>query len=109
MKIKQSTEFVSFSDGVCNIYTEDDDGNKVYKYSGLAFSNQILGYNRIFAAKAVQVQANAVIKIPNVPGIDNHNKVEINGVGKYNVEAVQIKFDTNPQSIDLTLRQLEMW
>jgi len=31
MKIKvDNIDFISFSDGVCNIYTEDEDGNKVY-------------------------------------------------------------------------------
>lgn len=110
MKIKaDNIEFISFSDGVCDIYTEDEEGNKTYKYNGLGFSNRVLGYNRAFAAKAAQVQANAVIRIPQVSGIDMHDTLEIKGLGKYDIELVQNIFNTNPLSIDLTLKQLEMF
>ncbi|WP_411680426.1 hypothetical protein [Clostridium thailandense] len=110
MKIKvPNIEFISFSDGICDIYTEDEEGNKDYKYTGLGFTNHVLGYNRAFAAQAVQVQANAVIRIPQVPGIDTHDTVEIRGIGRYDIELTQSIFETNPSSIDLTLRQLEMF
>lgn len=110
MKIKRDNiEFETFSDGICDIYSLDEESTKAYKHSGLGFSNRVLGYNRVFAAKAAQVQANAVIRIPQVPGINNHDTCEIRGLGKYNIELVQNKFDTNPPSIDLTLRQLEMF
>eukprot|EP00825_Cyclidium_porcatum_P021776 TRINITY_DN24179_c0_g1_i2.p3 TRINITY_DN24179_c0_g1~~TRINITY_DN24179_c0_g1_i2.p3 ORF type:complete len:116 (-),score=24.25 TRINITY_DN24179_c0_g1_i2:247-594(-) len=109
MKIKTDVEFVSFSDGVCDIYSEDEEGNKTYKYKSIGFTNKVLGYNRHFAAKAVQIQVNAVIKIPKVSGIDIHDTLDILGVGKYNIELVQTIFETNPPSIDLTLRQLEMF
>jgi hypothetical protein len=109
MKIKTDTEFISFSDGICDIYTLNEDGNRANKYISLGFSNRALGYNRIFAAKSVQVQVNTVIRIPQVIGIDNHDTVEIKDKGKYTIEMIQPKFDTNPLSIDLTLRQLEMF
>lgn len=110
MKIKtENIEFISFSDGICDIYTEDEECNKTYKYNSLGFSNRILGYNRMFAAKAVQVQTNAVIRIPQVSGIDVHDTLEIKGLGKYDIELAQNIFETNPPSIDLTLRQLEMF
>lgn len=109
MKIKTDTEFISFSDGMCDIYTEDEEKNKAYKYKSLGFSNRVLGYNRAFAAKAVQIQANAVIRVPRISGIDIHDTLEIKGIGKYDIELVQNIFNTNPWSIDLTLRQLEMF
>lgn len=109
MKIESPTEFVSFSDGVCSIYSTDEQGNKVIKHASLGFSNRILGFRRVFAARAVQVQANAVIRIPQVPGVSAHDTVEITGVGRYDVEMVQPIFETNPPSTDLTLRQLEMF
>lgn len=110
MKIKtDNIEFISFNDGVCDIYTVDEEENKTNKYTGLGFSDSVLGFNRHFAAKAVQVKVNAVIKIPKVNGIDTHDTVDIKGLGKYDIEMVQNKFDTNPPSIDLTLRQLEMF
>lgn len=110
MKIKMDNiEFVSFSDGVCDIYTEDEEGTLTYKHKGLGFTNRVLGYNRVFAAQAVQAKANAVIRIPQVKGIDTHDVVEIKGIGKYDIELVQNIFDTNPPSVDLTLRRLEMF
>lgn len=109
MKIKTDTEFVSFNDGVCDIYATDEEGKITYKHKGLGYSNRVLGYNRVFAAKAVQVQTNAVIRIPLVIGIDIHDTLEIKGLGKYDIELTQIMFDTNPPSLDLTLRQLEMF
>lgn len=110
MKIKiDNIEFISFSDGVCDIYTEDEEGNKSNKYTNLGFSNRVLGFNRHFAAKAVQVQTSRVIRIPQVPNIDNHDILEIKDIGKYDIELSQYIYDTNPSCIDLTLRQLEMF
>lgn len=109
MKIKTDVEFTSFSDGVCDIYTLDDEDTRTDIFTGMGFANRVIGYNRVFAAKAAQVQANRVIRIPQVAGVDTGETVEISGVGKYRVEMVQTIFDTNPPSIDLTLRQLEMF
>lgn len=110
MKIKvDNIEFISFSDGICDIYSEDEEGNKVGKYTNLGFSNRVLGFKRYFTAAANQIQVNRVIRIPPVPNIDNHDTVEVKNVGKYSVELAQVVFDTNPPSIDLTLRQLEMF
>lgn len=109
MKIKTDVEFISFGDGVCDIYTVDDEDTRTGIFAGLGFSNRVLGYNRVFAAAAVQVMANRVIRIPQVAGVDTGETVEIAGVGKYRVEMVQTMFETNPTSIDLTLRQIEMF
>lgn len=109
MKIKTDTEFISFSDGICDIYTEDDDGNRVDKYLALGFSKKVLGFNRVFAAAANQIKANAVISVPQVMGIDMHDTLEIKGLGKYDIELTQEKYDTNPLSLDLTLHQLEIY
>jgi len=110
MKIKlDNIEFESFSDGICDIYSEDEEGNRVNKYNGLGFSNRVLGFKRYFTAAANQVKTDRVIRIPQVSGIDTHDTVEIKGVGKYSIELIQPIFDTNPFSIDLTLRQIEMF
>jgi hypothetical protein len=108
MKIKNEIEFVSFSDGICSIYSEDDSYNKVYKYQNLGFSNKTLGYNRAFKAKAAQVQTNKLIKIPFVNGIDNHDYLTIPGEGTYTIELIQDIYESNPQSKVLTLKQFEM-
>lgn len=109
MKIKRDMEFISFSDGVCDIYSVDEEGNKTYKYNNLAFSKRILGYKRVFAASSSQVKIDRVIRIPKVPGINNHDILKIKGVGEYDIEIIQEINESNPSSIDLTLRQLEMF
>jgi len=103
MKIKTDTEFISFSDGVCDIYTTDEDNIRMEnKYSNLGFSKRILGFKRYFEASAREIDINRVIRIPLLLGIDNYDFVEIDSV-KYGVKMVQEIYDTNPQSIDLTL------
>ena len=104
MKIKiENIEFVSFDDGVCNIYTVNyDDIRQPDKYSNLGFSKRVLGFKRYFDAAARQIDINRVIRIPQLPGIDNYDFVEIDNV-KYGIKMVQEIYDTNPLSIDLTL------
>jgi hypothetical protein len=102
-------EFTSFKDGKCDIYTEDEEGNKTYKYTDLGFEKRVLGYARHFAAKAVQTQVNSVVRIPKLKGIDNHDTVEIKGLGTYEIELVQEILDSNPLTLQLTLKQLEMF
>lgn len=110
MKIKiPNIEFSCFKDGLCDIYTEDEEGNKSYKVRGLGFENRVLGFGRHYAAKAVQVRTDAVIRIPKLPGIDSHDTLEITNLGKYDIELIQDILDSNPLSLDLTLRQLEMF
>lgn len=110
MKIQvPNIEFISFSDGICDIFVEDEEGKRTYRYTGLGYEEKVLGFNRHFAAKAVQVQANAVIRIPKVPGINIHDTLEIQNQGRYDIELAQNITDSNPPSIDLTLRQLEMF
>ncbi len=103
MKIKTNgIEFESFNDGICNIYSEDEENARTNKYVALGFSNRILGYGRVFGAKAYQIEVNRVIRIPKLQGINNYDFVEIEGV-KYGVKLVQEIYDANPESIDLTL------
>jgi len=103
MKIKTDTEFISFNDGICNIFTTDENGERVAnKYTSLGFSNRVLGFKRYFEAAARQIDINRVIRIPQLGGIDNYDFIEIDGV-IYGVKMVQPIYDTNPLSTDLTL------
>lgn len=107
MKIKvPNIEFIAFKDGVCDIYYEDEEGNKVEKYMNLGFEKSILGFKRHFAAKAVNIDIAKVIKTPMLSGIDNYDTVEIKGEGKYQIELIQEKDDTNPPSLDFTLTKI---
>lgn len=103
MKIKtDNIEFISFNDGICDIYTDDENGKRVDKYKKLGFSNRVLGFKRYFEAAANQININRVIRIPKLKNIDNYDYVEIDEV-KYSVKMVQEIYDTNPPSVDLTL------
>lgn len=96
-------EFVSFSDGICNIYTEDDDGNRINKYENLGFSKRVLGLTRFFQADANQMKVDKVIRIPQLDNIDTYDHVRI-GETEYDVMIIQDKYDTTPPSTDLTLQ-----
>ena len=109
MKIpNRKHEFQAFKDGICDIYAEDEEGQKTYKYTGLNFDKRVLGFNRHYAAKAVQVQTDMIIRIPLVSNINNYDLLTIKGIGKFSIEFVQDKYECNPPSLDLTLRQLEV-
>lgn len=103
MKIKMNTEFISFNDGVCDIYTIPDSGDNIYKYRALGFSNRVLGFKRYFEAAANQMEIAKVIRIPQLNNIDTYDHVIINDIN-YDVKLVQNIYDTNPPSIDLTLQ-----
>ena len=103
MKIKTNVEFISFADGVCNVFTTDQEGVRLpNKYTGLGFSKRVLGFKRYFEAAARRIDINRVIRIPQLPSIDNYDFVEIDNV-IYGVKMVQEIYDTNPMCIDLTL------
>ena len=104
MKIKiDNIEFSNFNDGVCNIFTIDEDGKRTTnKYTNLGFANRILGFKRYFEANAREIDINRVIRIPQLSNIDNYDYVEIDGT-TFGVKMVQPIYDTNPLSMDLTL------
>ncbi|MGH4125100.1 MAG: hypothetical protein ACREV6_19465 [Clostridium sp.] len=103
MKIKTYTEFTSFSDGICNIFTRNENEERLpNKHNNLGFDNRILGFKRYFEASARQIVIDRVIRIPQLGNIDNYDYVEIDNV-IYGVKMVQPIHDTNPLSMDLTL------
>ena len=104
MKIKTPTEFISFSDGICTIFSEDDDGNRADKYKNLGFTKRTLGYKRFFEANANQMSIDKVIRIPQLRDIDTYDHVEHNGI-QYDIVLTQDIYDSNPLSTDLTLQK----
>lgn len=104
MKIKTPLEFIPFSDGYCVISRNGEE-----KHKRLAFSNGVMGFKRHFAARAAQTKIDRVIKIPMVDNIDQYDDVVIPFENrKYNIELIQMQYDTCPPSIALTLRFLEV-
>lgn len=108
MKIKvPNVEFNSFKDGICNIYTVDEENNKTYKIRNINFDNRILGFKRVYAAQAVNSNINRVIRIPLIQEIDNYDCLEIVGEDcYYTIDVIQVIYDSNPRSIDLTLKKV---
>lgn len=104
MKIKTPTEFVPFSDGVCTIFFEDDDGNRTDKYKNLGFTKRTLGYKRFFEANSNQMSIDKVIRIPQLGDIDTYDHVELDDT-QYDIVLIQDIYDSNPLSTDLTLQK----
>ncbi|MCB2311610.1 hypothetical protein LGL55_10605 [Clostridium tagluense] len=105
MKIKMDTEFISFGDGVCNIYTIDDKKVRLdNKYTSLGFNNRVLGVTRYFASMANKMAINNVIRIPKLDNIDTFDRIDINEKS-YDIKIIQVIYDSNPPSIDLTLKE----
>ena len=101
-------KFLSFNCGVCNIFSEDEEGNVEYKIKNLPFSNKTLGYGRYYTAKASNTKVDRVIVIPYIPfKINNHLTLCIEDMD-YFIELVQEIEDSNPKSLQLTLRELQM-
>ena len=98
-----------YPDGLCTNYTLDEAGNRTDKMVGLNFQDRVLGFKRYFTAQAIQVKIDRIIRIPHIIGIDNHDRVEIIDVGTFEIQMAQTIFDSNPASIDLTLKQLEIF
>ncbi|HAO61553.1 MAG TPA: hypothetical protein DCQ90_06455 [Erysipelotrichaceae bacterium] len=99
----------SYPDGVCTIKRTSEEGVVTTLFSGLCFENRVLGYNRVFVAASVQVRTDRVIRTPMIPGVANHDILEIAGEGKYSIELMQTIYEFNPPSVDLTLKQLGMF
>lgn len=102
MQIKVPTTFIPFKDGYCDIY----DGSTL-KYGKIAFEEQKLGITRFFSARTAQTEINRVISVPLIVGVSQYDTVVI-ADKKYMVELIQPTDETNPPSITLTLRLLEV-
>lgn len=104
MKIKTPTEFLTFNDGYCDIYTVF--GNKRSdKLMNLCFGNRVVGMKRFYAARAATIEINKLIQVPLQSSIDATNRVVI-GTLEYKIEQVQHLKDTNPPATLLTLKKI---
>lgn len=104
MKIKTPTEFLTFNDGKCDIYTVS--GNKLKnKIMTLWYGNRTVGMKRYYAARAASVEIDKVIQIPQRFDITAINDVVICD-SRYKIEQLQQINDTNPRATLLTLRKI---
>lgn len=98
-----------YRDGKCTVYSLDEYKARTDKYVGVWFEDRVIGFKRHFTAQSVQVKIDRLIRISKLPSIDNHDRIEIEGEGTYEIQAIQTIFDSTPNSLDLTLKKLEMF
>jgi hypothetical protein len=103
MKIQTPTEFLTFSDGLCDIYSVS--GNKLDgKLMTLCYGNRTVGVKRYYAARAAKAEINRLIQVPMRKDITAANAAVISGV-RYKIDQVQYLNNTNPPTTVLTLQQ----
>ena len=104
MKIQRPTEFLTFNDGQCDIYTVT--GNKLAdKIMTLCFGNRTVGMKRFYAARAASTEINRLIHIPLHEDVTAENRAVIEKA-VYKIEQSQKLYDTNPPVTVLTLQKI---
>ena len=104
MKIQTPTEFLTFTDGFCDIYNVK--GNKLdQKLLTLCFGDRTVGMKRFYAARAASTEIDRVIQVPQQLSIEAVHRAVIAGA-EYKIEQVQQLYDTNPPVTVLTLRKM---
>ena len=103
MKIQRPTEFLTFNDGQCDIYTVT--GNKLAdKVLTVCFGNRTVGMKRFYAARAASTEITRLIQIPLREDVTTENRAVI-GKAVYKIEQSQNLYDTNPPVTLLTLQK----
>ena len=104
MKIQTPIEFLTFSDGYCDIYSVK--GNKLEaKRMTLCFGDRVIGFKRHFAARAASSEITRLIQVPLQQYITAVDRAVIAGA-EYKIEQIQELKDTNPPVTVLTLRRM---
>lgn len=104
MKIQTPTEFLTFNDGICDIYTVK--ANKLdAKLLTIPFGGRTVGMKRYYAARAATVQIDRLIQLPQQRSVEAIHRAVIDG-SEYKIEQVQHLNDTNPPATLLTLRKV---
>lgn len=110
MKIKTNIEFEAFSDGICSVYSQDEVNQDKYSiiHANLGFTEKTIGYKRYYTASNEQVRIDRLIRIPHLSNINNHGMIKIDKK-TYTIELIQPMQYSNPPSLQLTLKELEMF
>jgi hypothetical protein len=105
MKIKTPIDFLTFNDGIVDIYETDEDDviirNSVNQFR---FGNRTVGVKRYYAARQNDIELDLVIHIHKNLEIDSQNAAVINKT-RYKIEQIQQMPDTNPPCTVLSLSQ----
>ena len=104
MKIQTPTEFLTFNDGNCEVYSVS--GNKLgEKLMTLCFGNRTVGMKRFYVARAASTEIDRLIQIPLQLSLTADRNIVIAG-NRYKIEQLQQLNDTNPPVTLLTLRRI---
>lgn len=104
MKIQTPTEFLTFNNGNCDIYSVK--GNKLdTKLLTLCYGNRTVGFKRHYAARAASTEIDRLIQIPLREDVTTENRAVI-GKAEYKIEQAQYLYDTNPSATVLTLHKI---
>jgi hypothetical protein len=104
MKIQTPTEFLTFNDGSCDIYSVK--GNKLdTKLLTLCYGNRVVGFKRHWAARAASTEITRLVQIPLCGDVTTENRAVI-GKAEYKIEQAQPLYDANPPATVLTLRRI---
>ena len=104
MKIQTPSEFLTFNDGQCDIYSVS--GNKLKdKIMTLCYGNRTVGMKRFYAARAANTEITRIIQVPLREDITTENRAVIEKA-EHKIEQTQYLYDTNPPATVLTLRKI---
>lgn len=103
----EQRQLQTFNDGICFIYSTNDDRQPSDVLYKLRFNEKVVGFNRYFTAMAQQKVVNRVIRVPQRRTITEDQVVMIDNE-IYEIIQVQHINDTLPAVTDLTLKRLGM-
>lgn len=115
MRIITPIAFQTYNDGICQIYRTGNISvpgrmpEKVIelKYKRVPFERRTIGVKRHYLAKQEDVQLSEVIRIPENRGISTQDICTIGDI-QYEIEQIQRIRDTEPPSMDVALKRLEV-
>lgn len=106
--LKKNQILDTFNDGVLTICSKKDKRVKQDVIKDIRFGNETLGYNRYYGAKVANTTITRLVRIPfnNVINNDDREKYVVLLDGQwFDIDLIQIKFDTSIPKIVFTLKK----
>lgn len=113
MTVVKSSDFLSLNDGICAVYTVENDSGEgdtpteklIEKYR-LRFRWHTVGMSRFYEAMQNQVKISNAVDIPLRTDINPQDVCIIDG-RQYRIEQVQQRRDTKPPTLLLSLSDID--
>lgn len=105
MQNKTPIKFLTFNDGIVNIYKTDENDNTIADtLLTFRFGEEKIGITRFYSAKQNDIEVSKVIHIHKNTDLRTDMAAVINGE-RYKIIQIQIDSSTNPSCSILTLSQ----